>query len=590
MSIPGSRSKLQVYLTSILIVVVSAVVFSLHSIQPVKFFAILSEMVVIGVSLVAAYLLGNRELHKGIPLGLIFLSISTYFDLLEALTETRVYEFVSVVLLVIGLPMLLISAFYHIKERKKRISEFRAVVNNSLDGILLLGLSGEILHPNRAACSLLGYSSDELMKKQVSDLLSEDSEKKFEKAKSSLFAGKNAFQIELELITARQFKLVAEVNLVIGRDTKEDPDSFLMTFKDVTHLRKIESTLIEQNKFQRLLNELITEVLESDFDEKTYRYFLMRCVEVFPKADAAAFLLKKEDNRYHFVATHNYDFEKLKTVSFSSDELIQKGSGDVVIIKDYSVDYQMDGERLEKIIKGGRLEEIKSTLSIPIKIDDDIRMYFNLDSFTSSTAFDDKEVVNTAIGFGKAISVLLWRIQTVNELRRQRKLMEKLSMEDHLTGLPNRRAFFDCAERQVEFSKRKSEAMALLYLDLNDFKGVNDTLGHDVGDELLKSVGKRLSTVCRKSDLIARMGGDEFVYVLPSTGKKGSREAETRIHQAFEDPFSVKGRSLKLTASVGIAVFPDDGKTIRELLIVADEKMYENKEKLSRESKRVTIT
>ena len=590
MSIPGSRSKLQVYLTSILIVVVSAVVFSLHSIQPVKFFAILSEMVVIGVSLVAAYLLGNRELHKGIPLGLIFLSISTYFDLLEVLTETRVYEFVSVVLLVIGLPMLLISAFYHIKERKKRISEFRAVVNNSLDGILLLGLSGEILHPNRAACSLLGYSSEELMKKQVSDLLSEDSEKKFEKAKSSLFAGKNAFQIELELITARQFKLVAEVNLVIGRDTKEDPDSFLMTFKDVTHLRKIESTLIEQNKFQRLLNELITEVLESDFDEKTYRYFLMRCVEVFPKADAAAFLLKKEDNRYHFVATHNYDFEKLKTVSFSSDELIQKGSGDVVIIKDYSVDYQMDGERLEKIIKGGRLEEIKSTLSIPIKIDDDIRMYFNLDSFTSSTAFDDKEVVNTAIGFGKAISVLLWRIQTVNELRRQRKLMEKLSMEDHLTGLPNRRAFFDCAERQVEFSKRKSEAMALLYLDLNDFKGVNDTLGHDVGDELLKSVGKRLSTVCRRSDLIARMGGDEFVYVLPSTGKKGSREAETRIHQAFEDPFSVKGRSLKLTASVGIAVFPDDGKTIRELLIVADEKMYENKEKLSRESKRVTIT
>ncbi len=590
MSIPGSRSKLQVYLTSILIVVVSAVVFSLHSIQPVKFFAILSEMVVIGVSLVAVYLLGNRELHKGIPLGLIFLSISTYFDLLEALTETRVYEFVSVVLLVIGLPMLLISAFYHIKERKKRISEFRAVVNNSLDGILLLGLSGEILHPNRAACSLLGYSSDELMKKQVSDLLSEDSEKKFEKAKSSLFAGKNAFQIELELITARQFKLVAEVNLVIGRDTKEDPDSFLMTFKDVTHLRKIESTLIEQNKFQRLLNELITEVLESDFDEKTYRYFLMRCVEVFPKADAAAFLLKKEDNRYHFVATHNYDFEKLKTVSFSSDELIQKGSGDVVIIKDYSVDYQMDGERLEKIIKGGRLEEIKSTLSIPIKIDDDIRMYFNLDSFTSSTAFDDKEVVNTAIGFGKAISVLLWRIQTVNELRRQRKLMEKLSMEDHLTGLPNRRAFFDCAERQLEFSKRNCEGMALLYLDLNDFKGVNDTLGHDVGDELLKRVGKRLSTVCRRSDLIARMGGDEFVYVLPSTGKKGSREAETRIHQAFEDPFSVKGRSLKLTASVGIAVFPDDGKTIRELLIVADEKMYENKEKLSRESKRVTIT
>ncbi|MBN2218931.1 MAG: diguanylate cyclase [Kosmotogaceae bacterium] len=588
MSIPGS--KLQVYLTSILIVVVSVVVFSLHSVQPVKFFAILSEMVVIGVSLVAAYLLGNRELHKGIPLGLIFLSISTYFDLLEALTGTRFYEFVSVVLLVIGFPMLLISAVHHIKERKKRISEFGAVVDNSLDGILLMGLSGEILYPNRAACSLLGYSNEELVKMKVSDVLSEDSEKRFEKAKVSLFAGKNACQTELEFVNVGQYKLVAEVNLVIGRDTEEDPDSFIMTFKDVTHLRKIESALIEQNKFQRLLNELITEVLESDFDEKTYNYFLMRCIEVFPRADAAAFLLKEEDNRYHFVATHNYDFEELKTVSFSSEELIQKGSDDVVIIKDYSVDYHMDGERLEKIIKGGRLEEIKSTLSIPIKIDDDIRMYFNLDSFTSSTAFDDKEVVNTAIGFGKAISVLLWRIQTVNELRGQRKLMEKLSMEDHLTGLPNRRAFFDCAGRQLEFSKRNYEDMALLYLDLNDFKGVNDTLGHDFGDELLKRVGKRLSTVCRKSDLIARMGGDEFVYILPSTGKEGSREAEMRIHKAFENPFSIKGRNLKLTASVGVAVFPDDGKSIRELLIVADEKMYENKENLSRESKRVTIT
>ena len=105
------------------------------------------------------------------------------------------YEFVSVVLLVISLPMLLISAFYHIKERKKRISEFRAVVNNSLDGILLLGLSGEILHPNRAACSLLGYSSEELMKSKVSDLLSEDSEKKFEKAKSSLLLERMPFRL-----------------------------------------------------------------------------------------------------------------------------------------------------------------------------------------------------------------------------------------------------------------------------------------------------------------------------------------------------------------------------------------------------------
>jgi len=143
--------------------------------------------------------------------------------------------------------------------------------------------------------------------------------------------------------------------------------------------------------------------------------------------------------------------------------------------------------------------------------------------------------------------------------------------------------------RQIELSRRNGEEMAILYLDLNDFKGVNDTLGHDFGDALLKSIAKRLITICRRSDLTARMGGDEFVFILPSTGREGAGEAEAKVHEAFGELFSVKGRRVKLTASVGIAVYPENGKSIRELLIVADEKMYENKEILSRQLKKATI-
>jgi len=581
--------KLQVYLTSVLIIVVSAVVFSMHSFQPVRLLAVLSEMVIIGVSLVAAYLLGNRELHRGIPLGLILLSLSTYFDLLEALTGMNYYEFISVALLVVGFPILLASSIYHIRERKRRISEFSAVLSNSLDGILLLDLSENILYPNKTACDLLGFNEGQLKMKKISDFLSEEGAKKFREARSALFAGQNLSAFEVELITSGESPIVAEISLVIGRNANEDPDSIILTFKDVTHIRRIESALVEQNRFQKVLNELITEVLESDFDEESYKYFLMKCVRSFPRADAAAFLLREDDNRFHFVATYNYDFEELKPISFAPEELIQKSSDEVVIIKDYSVDYKMDSERLKRIIKGGRLLEIKSTLSIPIKIDGEVKMYFNLDSLSSANAFDDEEIMNTAMGFGKAISVLLWRINTVNELRRQRELMERLSMEDHLTGLPNRRAFFDSAMRQIELSKRNGEEMAILYLDLNDFKGVNDTLGHDFGDALLKSIAKRLTTICRRSDLTARMGGDEFVFILPSTGREGAIEAEAKVHEAFGEPFSVKGRRVKLTASVGLAVYPENGKSIRELLIVADEKMYENKEILSKKLKKATI-
>jgi len=581
--------KLQVYLTSILIIVVSSIVFSMHSFQPVRLLAVLSEMVIIGVSLVAAYLLGNRELHRGIPLGLILLSLSTYFDLLEALTGMNYYEFISVALLVVGFPILLASSIYHIRERKRRISEFSAVLSNSLDGILLLDLSENILYPNKTACDLLGFNEGQLKMKKISDFLSEEGAKKFREARSALFAGQNLSAFEVELITSGESPIVAEISLVIGRNANEDPDSIILTFKDVTHIRRIESALVEQNRFQKVLNELITEVLESDFDEESYKYFLMKCVRSFPRADAAAFLLREDDNRFHFVATYNYDFEELKPISFAPEELIQKSSDEVVIIKDYSVDYKMDSERLKRIIKGGRLLEIKSTLSIPIKIDGEVKMYFNLDSLSSANAFDDEEIMNTAMGFGKAISVLLWRINKVNELRRQRELMERLSMEDHLTGLPNRRAFFDSAMRQIELSKRNGEEMAILYLDLNDFKGANDTLGHDFGDALLKSIAKRLTTICRRSDLTARMGGDEFVFILPSTGREGAIEAEAKVHEAFGEPFSVKGRRVKLTASVGLAVYPENGKSIRELLIVADEKMYENKEILSKKLKKATI-
>ncbi len=186
-----SGSKLQVYLTSAAILVISVIVFSLHSIEPVKLLAILSEMVVIGALLVAAYLLGSKELHRGIPVGLILLSLSTYFDLVEALTGMAAYEFISLGLLAAGFPILLVNVIYHLRERKKRISEFTAVVNNSLDGILILDLSDRILLTNRTACALLGYKEEDLVNRAFFGFFSERSVKAYKEAKKSLFAGQN---------------------------------------------------------------------------------------------------------------------------------------------------------------------------------------------------------------------------------------------------------------------------------------------------------------------------------------------------------------------------------------------------------------
>ena len=146
---------------------------------------------------------------------------------------------------------------------------------------------------------------------------------------------------------------------------------------------------------------------------------------------------------------------------------------------------------------------------------------------------------------------------------------------DPLTGLPNRELLDDRLRQAVAQAHRDERRLAVLFIDLDGFKEVNDTLGHRSGDELLKETGLRLSAVLRDADTVARLGGDEYAVVLPQV--HGPLEAEAVALKAIEGlkrPFMVDGREVFVSASVGIALFPDDGGTAEELLRRADMAMY----------------
>ncbi|MHB8190685.1 MAG: EAL domain-containing protein [Ferrimicrobium sp.] len=149
---------------------------------------------------------------------------------------------------------------------------------------------------------------------------------------------------------------------------------------------------------------------------------------------------------------------------------------------------------------------------------------------------------------------------------------------DSLTGLANRSAFEDHLSRALVVAGRTSEPLAVLLLDLNRFKEVNDTVGHRMGDQLLIEVGRRLSSVMREADLIARLGGDEFVILLATSADEcGARTAAERIVGALDRPLVVADRSIWIGASVGIACFPQHGSDPQTLLHRADLAMYEAK-------------
>jgi len=158
--------------------------------------------------------------------------------------------------------------------------------------------------------------------------------------------------------------------------------------------------------------------------------------------------------------------------------------------------------------------------------------------------------------------------------------LHQLAYFDHLTGLPNRFLLYDRLTQTLAHRKRRQAAMALLFLDLDNFKEINDTLGHSVGDLVLLEVARRLCRCVRESDTVARMGGDEFVIIIPDLEqpRANARVTASRIQEELDVPFYHDNRAIPLAASIGITIAPADGDTPETLLKHADVAMYRAKE------------
>lgn len=162
-----------------------------------------------------------------------------------------------------------------------------------------------------------------------------------------------------------------------------------------------------------------------------------------------------------------------------------------------------------------------------------------------------------------------------------RELSEKLSrlaLYDHLTGLPNRLLFADRLDHAISRAKRTGNSFSLLYVDLDNFKTINDTLGHEAGDRLLRIAAERLQQCIRQSDTVSRHGGDEFVALLVDCAEiDAGLQCAYKIVEALSAPYEFNGRQVFLSASVGIASFPTDATGPEELVRAADMAMYRAK-------------
>ena len=168
----------------------------------------------------------------------------------------------------------------------------------------------------------------------------------------------------------------------------------------------------------------------------------------------------------------------------------------------------------------------------------------------------------------------------VSDIKKSREELEYVATHDFLTGLPNRVLFQDRLKQAVVRCQRSKKIGALYFLDLNRFKLINDNLGHNVGDELLRQIASRLSKICRETDTLARLGGDEFTVTVEDL--KDSNEAVViaeKIMHVFNRPFKLAEYDIDVNVSIGISVFPDDGVDVSDILKFADTAMYSVKGK-----------
>ena len=259
--------------------------------------------------------------------------------------------------------------------------------------------------------------------------------------------------------------------------------------------------------------------------------------------------------------------------------------------------YIVDAETLQYVYaNNGALKNLGYTLSqlcqcrlqeiVPDIYDDDFLHYLESDTPVMSAISQHRSQNGEMYPVQSSIHKLTYQGKPsivifdtdISELTATQNQLLHLATHDSLTGLPNRVLFYDRLSMAIRQYRRKKENIAVLYVDLDRFKQINDSLGHPVGDTLLVNVTQKLKSLLRECDTIARMGGDEFNILLEGVGTTDALiDIVEKLIHAFKEPFIIDGRTLHTTLSIGIAVYPHDGTDAETLLQHADTAMYKAK-------------
>ncbi|MFC3882364.1 diguanylate cyclase domain-containing protein [Bacillus songklensis] len=319
----------------------------------------------------------------------------------------------------------------------------------------------------------------------------------------------------------------------------------------------------------KLLGLHINGVEEEIFDDITLFILLLLFFNVFFLQEKVSKYLQKSREQYRCLIGH------------SAQPIFVRSEGEFIFVNRACANLLGAShfqELLEKpwmdIIHPDSIETVKEVLLRQQKDKDEVSKYE-----LKVIRFDGKiihvEVISTPIEYmGKDARELV--VLDITQRKQHEELMNHLIYHDQLTGLPNRRFFQETLNQKLDQFKSE-KLLAVMFIDLDGFKNVNDTFGHEIGDQLLQEVAKRLNNSVRDRDMAARLAGDEFTVILPEITREDVVQVAERVLEELRLPVILKKNSVKVTSSIGIVFYPHHGDNVETLLKHADQAMYQAK-------------
>jgi diguanylate cyclase (GGDEF)-like protein/PAS domain S-box-containing protein len=410
------------------------------------------------------------------------------------------------------------QAIESLKESEKR---YRALFERTNDTVLIISLDMTILAVNQQAADMLGYSVEELIGMPLIEIVAPEEWDDTLAKETKLRLG------EIPPVYTRTFirkdgkRVTAEVSVAMAYDTQGNPSHFQSIARDITERHITQDQL-----------HLQAAALE---------------------AAANGILITDRQGTILWVnpaVSHLSGYSKSEIIG-RNPNMFKSGENSQSVYR----------ELWQAILNG---EVWQGQLVNKRK---DGSTYH--EELTITPVYDSKGEITRFIAIK----------QDVSERVQVQKMLQHLATHDPLTDLPNRSLFFNRLEHAVRLAKRIKSKLAVMFIDLDDFKQVNDTYGHEIGDQLLQAIAQRLKRSVRESDTVARIGGDEFTILLEFLDdQSGAIKVSRNLLDTAFTPYMIRGHHIEISPSIGVSLYPDDSKNTIELVKFADQAMYAAKQ------------